>query len=131
ACSSDDEEELAIGGSHIKSAYQYLKDLGYNCEYNTGNISFGKVKDEILSRNPHLISGAGDGSTGHMWVIDGISVVNGLAKYHCNWGWNGICDCWSIADPFTPLHSSPYYRRFRHIYTNSNIPVDNEVGEPL
>lgn len=110
--------ECGGSGSTIKAAYQYLKDLGYNCEYVTGGVVQSKLIKELEAGIPHLIAGSNDDG-GHMWIIDGIKIKDGVVYFHCNWGWNGASNCWTIGNPYTPSGMASYNKNVRNIYIYS------------
>ena len=116
-------------GTTAKAAYNYLKDLGYDCTYDEGAINPIKVIARLGNGIPHLIAGQGRiydddvsyESGGHMWVIDGVKVKNDEYQYHCNWGWDGLDDGWTSSSPFDTHHSPSIYfdKNFKHIYISS------------
>lgn len=107
----------------IKATFNYLRELGIDCELVEGDIDYYRVKSELEKGIPHIIRGQNDG--GHIWLVTGIrelynnNIHSGMRDYYCNWGWNGYSDGWSIGNPFTPKSEAPYKKSIKHIYTRS------------
>jgi hypothetical protein len=106
-------------GSYVKSAYQYLKDLGYDCTYSESTLNINKLIAELESGIPHLVGGKSSDS-GHMWIISGIRSTDTYYDFYCNWGW-GHSNGWSIGNVYTPKEdqSLAYSKNLRYIYINS------------
>ncbi len=109
------------GGSSgtVKAVYQYLKDIGYKCEYVEDGVDLGKLESEIINGCPHLIGGHSS-KGGHMWIIDGVRIIDGVYGYHCNWGWDGQSDGWTDGNPYTPKGATEGYTK-----KICNIYIDN------
>ncbi len=124
------------GGSTgtVKAAYQYLKDLGYKCEYVEDYIDVDRLMTELYNGCPHLIGGQSS-KGGHMWIIDGIRKNKGQIDFHCNWGNNGKGDGWSVGDPYTYTDPNTFEKtRFSsslcQIYIDFvKVPDLGEAGE--
>lgn len=115
--------KFGCDGSHasVKAAYNYLRDLGYSCQYAEGSIDVAKVAARLHSGFPHLITGSSNEGA-HMWIIDGIKISNDDFQLHCNWGWGGTSDCWTTCASFKPIGKSyTFDKNFKHIYINSKI----------
>lgn len=106
-------------GSYAKSAYQYLKDLGYDCTYSESEIDISKLIAELESGIPHIVEGQ-NSNTGHMWIISGIRSTDSYYDFYCNWG-SGSSNGWSIGNIYTPnfAPSKAYSKKLHHIYINS------------
>ena len=110
--------------SSLKSAYQYLRDLGYNCDYVEGGIDTQRLYSELSKNIPHLIAGTtGKNKPGHMWVLDGLrQYSDGSYYYHCNWGWNSDYS-WVYGNPYTAELNGAKIAEFgynlRQVYTQS------------
>lgn len=93
--------------SHTKSAYQYLKDIGYDVSYHEDHMDQNTAK-KCLSQGWPMIMGGNEGLTGdgHAWILDGMRHSKGKTEYHCNWGWYGDSDGWLdsyyVARPLNP-----------------------------
>lgn len=111
-------------GSTIKAAYQYLKDLGYNCTYEEKEINVAKLKDELSKGIPHLIAGRSF-EAGHMWIVDGLKITGGKTYFNCNWGWGGASDGWADSYPFIPNGETDikniFSQNIRNIYIYSKL----------
>lgn len=109
-------------GSYVKSAYQYFKDLGFDCTYTEGSIDSQQLISELQNGYPHMIGGS-NGDSGHMWIVDGIKTSGTTIYYSCNWGWNGYCDGWVDSNPYTVTYydktTESYSKNLRHIYIQS------------
>ena len=79
--------------STLKSAYQYLVDLGYTCTFKDKIEAMRLFENITKYKIPQIIGGTGK-SGGHAWVIDGWRQIDGKVEYYNNWGWNGSSDCW-------------------------------------
>ena len=81
-------------GTTLKSAYNYLEDLGYFCSFDEGGVDKAKLfKNITMHKIPQIITGSGSGGD-HAWVIDGWRQIDDKVEYHNNWGWSGSSDCW-------------------------------------
>lgn len=103
---------------YTKAAYQYLKDLRFDCSYSDSSIDATKVIDELKQGIPHIVGGTGDDG-GHMWLIDGIRSNGDYYDFHCNWGWGGSSDCWSIGNPYSFGTVPMFPNNPTHIYIKS------------
>lgn len=114
--------ECGGSGSYVKSAYQYFKDLGFSCTYNEGGIDYQQLISELQKGYPHMMGGS-TGSSGHMWIVDGIKSSGSTTFFSCNWGWNGYCDGWVDGNPYTVTYNDEttkaYSKNLRHIYIQS------------
>lgn len=60
------------------------------------------LQTELAEGRPVYYSGS-DNESGHAFVIDGMRTGdNGLAYYHVNWGWNGLCNGYYLLDVLRP-----------------------------
>lgn len=104
---------------------QILHENGYTTTYVYGDIDDSMLVNELLAGYPHLIRGArrdpnsgSQESGGHFWIIDGIYGNFESPYYHCNWGWNGLGNCWTVSTPYKAQGAPNYYDTgFIQIYT--------------
>lgn len=108
-------------GTHAKPVYNYLTDLGYNCTYEEGNLNPAKTLELLKKGIPHLVGGFNSDGGGHMWVVDGMRLQNGQYHYHCNWGWDGSSNCWSVDNEFTLASGDRFQKNREHIYINAKL----------
>jgi hypothetical protein len=98
-------------GTTFKSAYQYLKDLGYTCEYSEGGIDNNKLVQELSNGTPHMIANAN-----HAWIICAYNSDGTTSSYYCDWGWDGYDNGWSNGNPYTTSSGTQYSKNLKHIY---------------
>lgn len=77
---------------YADGAKRTFENYGYNNvnKYTGfGNKNIARVEDSVRHYYSAYLDACQEGSTtGHAWVIDGMTPT----WFHCNWGWNGIGD---------------------------------------
>ena len=113
--------DFECGGSHsqLKDGYQYLKELGYTCSYKESGLDINALYNNLKNGRPHL-SGGVNGSSGHVWIIDGIKgSYNGSTftefTVHCNWGLLDVKEGW-VADYRQPTSNYVFSKESRQVY---------------
>lgn len=99
ACASSIEADFGVS-STAASITNMMKALCTNFGYDDGMYFTGsaysatgfelesELLEELTHERPVLISADSEAS-GHCYVIDGITTLNDLYYFHCNWGWGG------------------------------------------
>lgn len=105
--------------SHIKDAFQYLKELGYTGYYTEGGLDMNALYRDLKNDIPHISQGS-TGSSGHAWIVDGIKGnYNGSSftqfTVHCNWGWGHGYNGW-FSDYRQPSNHEAYSKNNRQVY---------------
>lgn len=102
--------------TYFSYAPPILWDNGYEANFVHDKIDDKTLVNELKNGYPHLIRGTrynteneDKESNGHMWIIDGIYGPLDNPYYHCNWGWGGKGDCWTISAPFKGEGVKNYY----------------------
>lgn len=110
-------------GTSAKAAYNYLKDLGYECDLIEWFLDKPRLISNLKNGFPHLVAGHEVNGGGHMWIIDGYVKDDKDCKYHMNWGWGYLSsNGWSSDSFFTDnLSSANYSQDHRHIYLSGSL----------
>jgi hypothetical protein len=127
------------------SAVTALRAMGYTTPNSFSTYNYASVKTSIQNNKPVLIRGD-TGTSGHMWVIDGvrrmayeedIQLPGGYIItwspslshedpyrdwVHCNLGWGGTRNAWYLSGIFDAQYGSQSHARV--IDDNSNPVID-------
>lgn len=109
------QTKFGCGGSYttLKAAYNYLKDLEYDCEYIEGKTNTNKLYSLINQGIPQILAGTSDVGS-HAWVVDGAFLRVNALYFHCNWGLDGDSNAWVSELPYSYIKDGK-----EHTYTNN------------
>lgn len=88
----------------LKNNFGYSKNVQFISTLNSSNPEetiyyWGEdvVRPELAAGHPLIFAGfPAMGQTGHCFVIDGYTVMDGEYYYHVNWGWGGVGNCYCL-----------------------------------
>lgn len=90
-----DIDYSTTGSSAKNTIYDnVLRDFGYNASRE--KYDYRKVENELYAGRPVMLSGTNPNGGGHVWVCDGLQIINNVTSsallLHMNWGWGGNHD---------------------------------------
>lgn len=88
----------------LKNNFGYSKNVQFISTLNSSNPEetiyyWGEdvVRPELAAGHPLIFAGfPAMNQTGHCFVIDGYTVMDGEYYYHVNWGWGGVGNCYCL-----------------------------------
>lgn len=83
------------------AACNCLKHYGYKDTKNHWGYDEDLIISMLKGSKPVFIAALSPKFVGHAWVIDGyIQRNDSTPLFHCNWGWNGVCNGYYLSGVF-------------------------------
>lgn len=111
-----------------------LQDFGFKESELYWFYDSESIIESLWDANPVIISGARtDCKGGHTWVIDGYDYTTNTDDdnnilFHCNWGWNGMCNGFYFSKVFNPSANAEIYDSNYGDYADSNDLINSYYG---
>lgn len=125
----------------LKNNFGYSKNVQFISTLNSSNPEetiyyWGEdvVRPELAAGHPLIFAGfPAMGQTGHCFVIDGYTVMDGEYYYHVNWGWGGVGNCYclltNLQEPGGDNYSGYNLQMVYYIYPTSQDVESVEAEE--
>lgn len=125
----------------LKNNFGYSKNVQFISTLNSSNPEetiyyWGEdvVRPELAAGHPLIFAGfPAMGQTGHCFVIDGYTVMDGEYYYHVNWGWGGVGNCYclltNLQEPGGDNYSGYNLQMVYYIYPSSQDVESVEAEE--